>query len=239
MNCVLNTLKSKGRENMTVHSVFNRIKSFLMQEIDWTHIGYSNRNSNKLRELYDMWAPHYDEEMPEIGYNYTKYLKESFTKLDIQKDVKILDAACGTGYPTLSLYNDMGYTNFHGLDYSSGLIEEARKKNIYKSLAVANLIDTISFETNTFDVVMCVGFFASGHMGSEPLDEFIRVLKPEGHLICSIGVNIFDTDGFDKKLQQLQDDNIIQIDHVSEPFVVVPKANFGTAKSHIWSLRKL
>jgi hypothetical protein len=86
---------------------------------------------------------------------------------------------------------------------------------------------------------MCIGFLVSGHMGSEPLDEFIRVLKPGGHLICSIGVNIFDTDGFDKKIQQLQDDNIIQIDHVSEPFVVVPKANFGSAKSQLWSIKKV
>lgn len=216
---------------------WERIKAVLLSEIDWEHIGYSESNNKKLRELYDIWATKYDEEMPQIGYNYKGYLKESFAKSGIQKDAKILDAACGTGYPTLSLHNDMGYTNFHGLDYSPGLIEEAKKKNIYKSLAVANLIDTIKFETNTFDVVMCIGFLVSGHMGSEPLDEFIRVLKPGGHLICSIGVNIFDTDGFDKKIQQLQDDNIIQIDHVSEPFVVVPKANFGTAKSKMWTLK--
>ena len=143
---------------------------------------------------------------------------------------------CYTGV-VHDIMRDMGYTNFHGIDYSPEALEEARKKNIYNSLTVTNLIDTISFETNTFDVVMCVGFLASGHMGSEPLDEFIRVIKPGGHLICSIGVNIFDTDGFDKKLQQLQDDNIIQIDHVSEPFVVVPKAKFGSAKSKMWSLK--
>ncbi len=217
-------------------SSFDRVKSILMQEVNWAHIGFSKNNNKILQELYQFWAERYDEEMPTIDYNYTEPMKEAFLKSNIKTDSKILDAACGTGYPTMALY-EMGYKNLHGIDFSSEMIKEAKKKNIYKSLTVADLINPIDFATDTFDVIMCVGFLASGHMGSEPLDEFIRVIKPGGHLICSIGVNIFDTDGFDKKLQQLQDDNIIQIDHVSEPFVVVPKANFGSAKSKMWSLK--
>ncbi len=217
-------------------SSFDRVKSILMQEVNWAHIGFSKNNNKILQELYQFWAERYDEEMPTIDYNYTEPMKEAFLKSNIKTDSKILDAACGTGYPTMALY-EMGYKNLHGIDFSSEMIKEAKKKNIYKSLTVADLINPIDFATDTFDVIMCVGFLASGHMGSEPLDEFIRVIKPGGHLICSIGVNIFDTDGFDKKLQQLQDDNLIQIDHVSEPFVVVPKANFGSAKSKMWSLK--
>tara|TARA_R110002020_G_scaffold43006_1_gene125401 strand:+ start:4843 stop:5517 length:675 start_codon:yes stop_codon:yes gene_type:complete len=217
-------------------SSFDRVKSILMQEVNWAHIGFSKNNNKILKELYQFWAERYDEEMPTIDYNYTEPMKEAFLKSNIKTDSKILDAACGTGYPTMALY-EMGYKNLHGIDFSSEMIQEAKKKNIYKSLTVADLINPIDFATDTFDVIMCVGFLASGHMGSEPLDEFIRVIKPGGHLICSIGVNIFDTDGFDKKLQQLQDDNIIQIDHVSEPFVVVPKAKFGSAKSKMWSLK--
>jgi len=219
-------------------SSFDRVKSILMQEVNWAHIGFSKNNNKILKELYQFWAERYDEEMPTIDYNYTEPMKEAFLKSNIKTDSKILDAACGTGYPTMALY-EMGYKNLHGIDFSSEMIQEAKKKNIYKSLTVADLINPIDFATDTFDVIMCVGFLASGHMGSEPLDEFIRVIKPGGHLICSIGVNIFDTDGFDKKLQQLQDDNIIQIDHVSEPFVVVPKANFGSAKSQLWSIKKV
>ena len=217
-------------------SSFDRVKSILMQEVNWAHIGFSKNNNKILQELYQFWAERYDEEMPTIDYNYTEPMKEAFLKSNIKTDSKILDAACGTGYPTMALY-EMGYKNLHGIDFSSEMIKEAKNKNIYKSLTVADLINPIDFATDTFDVIMCVGFLASGHMGSEPLDEFIRVIKPGGHLICSIGVNIFDTDGFDKKLQQLQDDNIIQIDHVSEPFVVVPKAKFGSAKSKMWSLK--
>jgi ubiquinone/menaquinone biosynthesis C-methylase UbiE len=219
-------------------SAFDRVKSILMQEVDWAHIGFSKNNNKKLQELYHSWAERYDEEMPRIDYNYTEPMKAAFVRSNIKTDSKILDAACGTGYPTMALY-EMGYRDLHGIDFSSEMLVEAKKKNIYKSLTVANLIDPIDFATDTFDVVMCIGFLASGHMGPEPLDEFIRVTKPNGYLICSIGVNIFDRDGFDKKLQQLQDDNIIEIDHASDPFLVVPEADFGTAKSKIWSIKKL
>lgn len=218
--------------------VFNRIKSILMQEVDWTHIGFSKNNSKKLQELYRSWAERYDDEMPKIDYNYTEPMKAAFVNSKIKTDSKILDAACGTGYPTMALH-EMGYTDLHGIDYSLEMLREANKKNIYKSLTVADLINPISFATDTFDVVMCIGFLASGHMGSEPIDEFIRILKPNGYLICSIGVNVFETDGFDKKLQQLQDDNKVEIDHTSDPFLVVPNAEFGTAKSKIWSIKKL
>ena len=76
---------------------WERIKAVLLSEIDWEHIGYSESNNKKLRELYDIWATKYDEEMPQIGYNYKGYLKESFAKSGIQKDAKILDAGCGSG----------------------------------------------------------------------------------------------------------------------------------------------
>ena len=92
-------------------SSFDRVKSILMQEVDWTHIGFSKSNSNTLYKLYQSWAERYDEEMPEIEYNYTEPMKASFLKSNIKTDSKILDAACGTGYPTMALH-EMGYTNF-------------------------------------------------------------------------------------------------------------------------------
>lgn len=219
-------------------TVFDHFRKLLLAEVNWSHIGFSRNNSKKLHEIYRSWAERYDDEMPKIDYNYTEPMKAAFVKSKIETDSKILDAACGTGYPTMALH-EMGYTDLHGIDYSLEMIREANNKNIYKSLTVADLINPIPFATDTFDVVMCIGFFASGHMGSEPIDEFIRILKPNGYLICSIGVNIFKTDGFAKKLQQLQDDNKIEIDHTSDPFLVVPKADFGTAKSKIWSIKKL
>tara|TARA_Y100000389_G_C17470154_1_gene529693 strand:- start:2539 stop:3333 length:795 start_codon:yes stop_codon:yes gene_type:complete len=196
--------------------VFDRVKSILMQEVDWTS-GYTQDNNKKLQKLYQHWAKDYDEEMPKIRYGYIEPMTKTFTKIGIQLDAKILDAACGTGYPTMTLH-EMGYRDLHGIDFSTEMIEEAEKKNIYKSLTIGNLINPIDFATDTFDVVLCMAFFAGGYMGPEPIDELLRITKPQGRLISSIGVRIFEKDGFDKKLQQLQDNNKIEIEYKSEPF---------------------
>ena len=67
--------------------VFDRVKSILMQEVDWTHIGFSKSNSKTLQELYQSWAERYDEEMPTIDYNYTEPMKAAFLKSNIKTDI--------------------------------------------------------------------------------------------------------------------------------------------------------
>jgi len=200
--------------NQGLH-VFDRVKSILMQEVDWT-AGFTLNNNKRLQVLYRHWAKDYDEEMPKISYGHIEPMKEAFKKINIQTDAKILDAACGTGYPIMALH-EMGYKNLHGIDFCPEMLEEAKKKNIYKSLTLGDLINPIVYPTDTFDVVTCIAFFAGGYMGHEPIDELIRVLKPKGRLICSISKKIF-ADGFDKKFQQLQDSNIIEIEYKSESF---------------------
>ena len=78
-------------------SSFDRVKSILMQEVNWAHIGFSKNNNKILQELYQFWAERYDEEMPTIDYNYTEPMKEAFLKSNIKTDSKILDDSCDTG----------------------------------------------------------------------------------------------------------------------------------------------
>ena len=210
--------------NQGLH-VFDRIKSILMQEVDWS-AGFTLNNNKRLQVLYRHWAKDYDEEMPKINYSHIEPMKEAFKKINIQTDAKILDAACGTGYPIMALH-EMGYKNLHGIDFCPEMLEEAKKKNIYKSLTLGDLINPIVYPTDTFDVVTCIAFFAGGYMGHEPIDELIRVLKPKGRLICSISKKIF-ADEFDKKFQQLQDSNIIEIEYISEPFLADSNYTFDT-----------
>lgn len=230
--------------------VFDRVKSILMGEVDWS-VGFTQNNNKRLQELYRHWAKDYDKEMPKIHYGYIEPMKEAFTKIGIQTDAKILDAACGTGYPTVALH-EMGYTDLHGIDFCPEMIGEAKKKNIYKNLTIGDLINPIDFATDTFDVVVCMAFFAGGYMGPEPIDELIRILKSQGRLICSIGVRIFKREGFKEKLKQLQDNNKIEIEYTSEPFVGDPNYAFDlpnandntrtvrlTAPHMIFSIKKL
>jgi predicted TPR repeat methyltransferase len=190
-----------------------------------------------LKDLYVGWSEVYDEEMVEGGYAYPGYIKSIFPHVGIAKDAKILDAGCGSGWPGQTLA-DIGYTNLHGLDYSPEMLAEAEKKKIYSSLAEADLKEPIDLETDSIDAILCVGFLARGHLGTECLDEFFRVLKPNGLLVCSIGENVFESMGFKDKIDQLEEDNIIMLDLISDPFVVMPN-NEASAHSRMWVIRKV
>ena len=51
--------------------------------------------------------------------------------LKLDKNVKIIDVACGAGNVPYIL-KDHGYTNIDGLDPSQGLLDAADKKGLYK-----------------------------------------------------------------------------------------------------------
>ena len=51
--------------NQGLH-VFDRVKSILIQEVDWT-VGFTLNNNKRLQVLYRHWAKDYDEEMPKKG----------------------------------------------------------------------------------------------------------------------------------------------------------------------------
>ena len=56
-------------------------------------------------------------------------LGESFLKLNLDKSVKIIDIACGTGAVAVEL-REKGYTNIDGLDPMRGYIEVVKLERI-------------------------------------------------------------------------------------------------------------
>ena len=71
----------------------------------------------------------------------------------------------------------------------------------------SDLNKTINETDNTFDAVMCVGTFTFGHVKPPALDEFIRITKNKGLICFTINEGIHEEYGFDKKIDQLNNDN--------------------------------
>ena len=206
-------------------------------KINWLKVTYEETDNTKLKNLYVGWSECYDDEMVEYGYAYNRYVKELFSKW-VYKTAKILDLACGSGYVGKTLHEE-GFTNLHGIDYSTSMLTQAEKKKIYQTLTEADLTKPIDvIDSNSIDAIMCTGFFCRGHMRAPILDEVFRILKPGGHLICSIGENIYESYGFADKILQLEKDNKIIVDEVTESFVVLPDNN-ATAESKMWVIKKL
>ena len=62
-------------------------------------------------------------------------IADVFLDLGVDRDVRIIDVACGIGVVAEDLAPH-GYTNIDGLDSSKGYIEVAKSKGLYK---VSNL----------------------------------------------------------------------------------------------------
>jgi len=161
---------------------------------------YGNRLDNisnetteeDIKRIYDDWAGEYEESVVvAAGGIYYKPFAESFDatvkKLlkDMAKDqIKIIDVAAGTGLIGVELQK-LGYANLHALDISQEMLNEAKKKNVYKKLICAALNDQRipEIETGEFDALVCGGTMLTGHIRSSALVEMIRMVKIGG-LIC-------------------------------------------------------
>lgn len=105
----------------------------------------------------------------------------------------VLDAGCGNGRLLDSIAEKK--IQYTGLDVSSELVQKARERYPHHTFLVGNITD-LSFEDASFDAIFCIATFH--HLPSEKyrlqaLNEFKRVLKPDGHLIM-LNWNYFQTD---------------------------------------------
>ena len=73
----------------------------------------------------------------------------------------------------------LGYTTLCALDISEGMLNEARKKNVYKKFICAALTDQEipEIQTGEFDALICGGAMFKGHIRSSALTEMVRIVK--------------------------------------------------------------
>jgi len=73
----------------------------------------------------------------------------------------------------------LGYTSLCALDISEGMLNEAKKKNVYKKLICAALTDQEipEIQTGEFDALICGGAMFKGHIRSSALTEMVRIVK--------------------------------------------------------------
>ena len=103
-----------------------------------------NAKSNKeVSLLYDKCAKTYDTDLEKVrtGNQGAIYIVEMFKKY-VPLDGMILDAGNGTG-GVGELLHHQGFLNLVGIDISSGMLNEAKKKNVYSDLRVGILGEDI------------------------------------------------------------------------------------------------
>ena len=112
--------------------------------------------------------------------------------LGLDKNMVILDLACGQGRHSLELAR-RGFRNINGLDRSHYLIRKAKNIALTESLNASfkeGDARKLPYPTDTFDLVMILGnsfgYFESTEDDIKILKEVFRILKPNGRFLIDV-----------------------------------------------------
>ncbi|GAB1604265.1 methyltransferase-like protein 27 [Argonauta hians] len=136
-------------------------------------------------QMYSDWGitGTYDKFMDNSVYKGPFLVAKAVNDNIFNKNAKILDIACGTGFVGEHLKN-FGFTNIDGMDAAQGMLDNAEKKNAYQNLycSVIGEGSTHSIPNRTYDVITISGGFGPGHIKCEAMSDMIDLVKPGGFI---------------------------------------------------------
>lgn len=105
----------------------------------------------------------------------------------------------------------MGCSEFVAVDNSGEMLNQARKKDVYKEFHLMDLGETLDFADDSFDAVVCAGVLTFSHVPARSLHELVRVTKPGGHIEYSLRDDAFQSMGFDSINSRLESEKKWQL----------------------------
>ena len=145
---------------------------------------YQSNSKTSSKELYDKWAPFYDNELTQNQYVTPLRCAEVLSNFANNKEIEILDVGCGTGLSGLSLLK-FGFKNIDGLDLSKEMLKIASDKKIYKMLFNLDLNNISNFEKR-YDAIIAAGVISPAHANPDTICNSYSILNNEGLMIFSI-----------------------------------------------------
>ena len=184
---------------------------------------YKLTSKDKVLKYYDDWTKNAQFNQDMIDWEYTAPVNtvQLINKYIHDKNIKILDAGCGSGLAGIEL-KKRGFTNIYGVDFSQSMLNLI-PNNIYQTVELIDLNEPLKYNDNDFDVIICVGTFTYGHVKARALNEFIRVTNKNGYICFTINEGIYTEYKFDKKINELSKNKLWEVLHLSKSSYIVNK----------------
>ena len=147
-----------------------------------------------VRALFDQYAPRFDDALASLSYSAPDLLREAVYGLSqaqyfgkMAHFENMLDLGCGTGLVGVAFrpYVD----RLTGVDLSPKMVDEARRKGIYDTLAVADMeVFLGAQDAGAFDLVVAADVFVY-------LADLVPVLTAVARVLARNGLLVFTTEG--------------------------------------------
>lgn len=165
---------------------------------------YTAKNHEDLMDAYKDWAVNYDADtVGSFGYVAHIATAKALDNVTQDKDIRILDAGCGTGLVG-EVLKEMGYQRLDALDYSKEMLDEAERKSVYQQHMQADLSKPLDIPDNAYDAVVCCGTFTYGHVDAGAFNELVRITRPEGLIVFTIRDGAYQEYGYRKRMIDLE-----------------------------------
>ena len=146
-----------------------------------------------IKETFDAVSDEYDSKAHRFFPESAEYLA---SLLPSRGDERVLDVATGTGHAALALARRLPQGHVTGVDFSSGMLDQARKKAAAMHIRNVEFLEmdmqSLEFDAGRFDLATCVfGIFFVEDMEAQ-LSRIAAKVKPGGTIaICSFKEDYF------------------------------------------------
>lgn len=150
----------------------------------------------KIRQTFNVVADGYDKRALRF---FAESATELATRLNLKGDERLLDVATGTGSNALILAQQLPSGHVIGIDFSEGMLEQARAKARLAALKNADFVEmdmqSLAFPDNEFDVATC----AFGIFFVEDMEAQLRQISSK----VKTGGKVATTSFYDNAFQPL------------------------------------
>ena len=183
--------------------------------------GGGTTDSQKAAAEYDCLSEVYEQQVAQWKYNCHDVAAELLKKfLPVQG--KILDLGCGTGLAGEALAQQ-GYQHITGADISEKSLALAEKKKVYTELHQADAQQLLPFADKTFDAVICTAVLTYIADPEALLNEFCRVVRPQGYILFTNRTDIHSQRNYPSLLQAMEKQGMLEPAYLSSAMPYMPE----------------
>lgn len=145
----------------------------------------SKYSSEYAQDLFDRYANHFEEHLlSALNYQVPYIIQEKLGSLNLAKNSKVLDLGCGTGIVGKTIIDQ--FPNIVGVDISSNMIKETRKKEIYTTLYTNDIHDFLLKNEEKFDLIIAADVFIYIGNIQTIFTDIKKCLSKQGYFIFTI-----------------------------------------------------